>query len=121
ALSGADFGSSTTCAGTVAIKFFPCEMLSCTSGPLPSHDSLYSPGDSCLPATLTGSLTRTDPLFAANAPVANNRAKDSTNHFEIVETFMPLLVFFPESRRETVPAGRLSHPQEELCVCSQKA
>src|SRR5437763_12607835 len=68
-------------------------MLSCTSGPLPSHESLYSPGESCLPATLTGSLTRTDPLFAANAPLANNRAKDKTNHLEIAETFMPLLVF----------------------------
>src|SRR5580765_2576700 len=96
ALSGADFGSSTTCAGTVATTFFPCEMLNCTSGPLPSHESLYSPGESCFPATLTGSLTRTDPLFAANAPVANNRARDKTNHLEIVETFMPLLVFsFP--------------------------
>src|SRR5437899_11782096 len=76
-------------------------MFSSTLGPLPSHSTVYAPGASCLPLTVTGSLTWREPLLAANALVASSKASPSSKPLDNCDDFIRLLVL----SRKTVENG----------------
>src|SRR5579863_1674301 len=83
--------------------------LTCTSGPVPSHWSLYSPGFSVVPLTLTVDCRSRLAFVPANALVARIRAKPRTKDFVTVVNFMAAPLFsFPRCRRESVGAARLT-------------
>src|SRR2546421_4943646 len=67
-------------------------MFSSTLGPLPSHSTVYAPGASCLPLTVTGSLSWREPLLAANALVASSKASPSSKPLDNCDDFIRLLV-----------------------------
>src|SRR5256885_7756439 len=67
-------------------------MFSSTLGPLPSHLTVYSPRASCLPLTVTGSLTWKEPLLAANTLVASSKASPSSKPLDSFDDFIRLLV-----------------------------
>src|SRR6266513_186811 len=72
-------------------------MFSSTLGPLPSHLTVYSPRASCLPLTVTGSLTWREPLLAANALVASSKASPSTKPLDVFENFIRTPCSFPKT------------------------
>src|SRR5271155_4528772 len=94
-------------------------MLTSTLGPSPSHWTLYSPGFSVVPFTITGLVSsRLAGLVAARALEANSKAAPSTRGFEIetVANFMTAPFSFPKLRRETVGAAQVHDWREKTLV-----
>ena len=98
ASSAAGVCSSTMCAGAFATTFLPCRMLSSTSGPVPSHWTLYSPAFSVVPLTVTGWLSCKLALVPAKALEANSNASPNTRHLRYghCRELHDCSFFFPE-------------------------
>src|ERR1700752_2720460 len=83
-------------------------MLTSTSGPVPSHSSLYSPGEIVVPFTLVGWCKLRLAFVAAKALEANRRATPMIRVFETVANFIAAPFSFPKLRREAVGAARFA-------------
>src|SRR5437899_9727735 len=96
-------------------------MFSSTLGPLPSHSTVYAPGASCLPLTVTGSLTWKVPLLAANALVASSKASPSSQPLDSFDDFIRLLVLSRKTVGNRFWGGFGMYLRRTTCVSSAKA
>src|SRR6266404_4489127 len=96
------FSSGRTCAGTLASVSLPSEMLTSTVAPLPAHSTRYLPAGSCLPPTVTVSVSCSVPLLvlpamALAASNSENVSRPAVNFVFLIRVSLP---FVPASRKQ---------------------